>query len=168
MKKLLTCLLSLSSASVALAQSERADFNGFFAQAHALYADIGDIKSTGGASAVVGYRFLDHHSIDLDVSRFESESITFTPFFLGYKYNQALSQNWNGYLGFGAGIMDQQLESYYRGGDTTSVFAFDVGASYNLNKHVALNFNAKSFGAQESDITTKGNIALFRIGLEIR
>jgi hypothetical protein len=178
MKKLILVLSSmLAATSVAQAQNNAVGTR-FYVQPSFVYVFPGDFENKAGAALAFGASFAGNHSVEVEGIRYEttdekfrSLKVKFTHVLATYKYAFPLNAKTDAYVGVSAGSTQQHARISYSGGRIRGA-AFTAGAQggieYKLSSHLSVNLGAKVLGLQETDVTTKGSIALLNAGVKFQ
>ena len=190
MKKLEIALLALVLIAPALRASAKINTNPYL-QASAIYAITGpDFKSGPGIALAGGLSFTKHHSIEIEVISFNTETkdsnysysyndkttLDFIPMLLTYRYTFPVNDKFGAFAGFSVGASNVKYEmssiskySYYsswtkRGTDTVISAGPQIGCNYKYSPHSSITFMLRPLFIASTYAATGGNILMLHLG----
>lgn len=158
----------------------------YYAQPSVALMDEDGYDSRAGAALAVGATFAGKHSIEIEGSRFDTESrygsafkLQLTPLLINYRYEFPICAKLTGSLGVSTGLIFQEIDyegwfygvsSYYRYQAKDEAFAigFNGGLSYQLSDHFSAIVGAKSLRSGKSDVQPRTNLMILQLGINCR
>ena len=190
MKKLNIVVLVLAIIAPALRASVQTGAHPYL-QASAIYAYPGeDFKSGPGLALAGGVSFTKHHSVEMEVISFNTETkdsnnsyaynekttIKFTPILLTYRYTFPVNDQFGAVAGFSVGatyakykISNTSPYDYYASwtkSGTDSVFCGgpQIGCAYQFSSHSSITAMLRALYIDNTYAAGAGNILMFQLG----
>jgi hypothetical protein len=190
MKKLNIALLALVSFASTLRVCAQTGVHTYL-QASAIYAFTGeDFKSGPGVAFEAGLSVTKHHSIEMEVISFNTETkgsnnsyyysdktvLKFMPLLLTYRYTFPVNDQFAAFAGFSLGasytryeISNTSYPSYYTswtksGADTVVSGGPQIGCVYKFSPHSSIISTLRALYIDKTYAATGGNLLILQLG----
>jgi hypothetical protein len=182
MKNSLLFLCTLAVTSVAVAQTNKAADARFYVQPSIIIAAPGeDFDTVIGLGAAVGVSFLNRHSVEAEIVRFETEpdrgyapyEIDFTQILATYKYRFPITEKFSAYAGGSIGRVSQKVSAnpgfFIVGDDTDDTLTLGPtgGVQYHFEERVIFDGGVKVLFQDDTRFTTDGSVLLMQASVKI-
>jgi hypothetical protein len=175
MKKSIALVLGIFGAAIA-ASAQTPVTTGeetmFYARPAVVFAFPGNFDSATGGALALGAEFKGGHSVEAEYTYFKSAdgpvTVKFAPILANYDYRFG-----HGQLGLTVGVSvgaTNEKANMWWYTNTASAFTYGLrtGLSYDFTHRISFDAHITTLHLENTSITTAGNMALVRLGVNFR